>query len=874
MHGTRPPEQSSTGLAARQRLSTPALLPLALKLAWRDLRAGLRGFGVFIACLALGVAAIAAVASAARSVSDGLNREGRRVLGGDASFTLVHREATGPERAFLDARGQVSAMATMRAMLNAGDKGSALVELKAVDALYPTVGAFESRPDQPLPALLEARGEGDDKVYGAVADPLVLARLGLTLGERVRVGEAAFELRAEVVSEPDKVAAGVGLGPRLLVSEAALRASGLVQPGSLIRWTYRLAVPGDEAASSAALARIEADAKAELPDAGWEVRTRANADPRFARNIDRFSQFLTLVALTALLVGGVGVANAVRRFVDMKRLDFATLKALGAPGGRVVAIHLAEVMLVACIGVAIGLAIGGALPFLLAGALKDVLPFQLAPSIAWPELAGAAAYGLATALAFALAPLARAHDTPVSALFRDSIGETKARPRARYIMALAASVILLAGLTIGLAYDPRIAATYLGVMAGVFVALRVVALGITAAARRLPRPRSPAARLALANMHRPGALTPSLVLSLGLGVALLSALAFIDASLSRQLTQNLPQTAPSYFFIDIPNQRAAEFDRFIASQSPNAALTRVPMMRGRVTALNGVPADQVRAPDRASWILEGDRGITYASTLPEGSALVSGAWWGPDHRGEALVSFDHELAGALGLRLGDGVTVNVLGRQITARIANTRRVDWRSLGINFVMVFSPNTFAGAPHTHLATMTVPTPMTTAEEAALLRALGRDFQSVTAVRVKDALDAANDLVARLGFAIRATSLIAILASLLVLAGALAAGQRAKLYDAMILKTLGGTRARIIAAYSLEYGVTGLIAALFGVMAGAGAAWAVTTRAMNIGFVFVPGAAAGLAAAAILVALVFGLIGTLRILARKPAQYLRSL
>jgi putative ABC transport system permease protein len=868
MHGTIS-GASPAGARGEHGRGAP-LLPLALKLAWRDLRGGLRGFGVFIACLALGVAAIAAVTSAARSVGDGLNREGRRILGGDAAFTLVHREASPAERAFLAGKGAVSSMATMRGMVNAGDKGSALVEIKAVDASYPTVGAFVADPDRPLAELLASR----DGVHGAVVDPLVLARLGLAVGERVRVGEATVELRAAVVSEPDKVAAGVGLGPRLLLSETALRAAGLVQPGSLIRWTYRLNLTGDEPAITAALARLEADAKAALPDAGWEVRTRANADPRFGRNIDRFSQFLTLVGLTALLVGGVGVANAVRRFVDMKRLDFATLKALGAPGGRVVVIHLAQVMLVACIGVTIGLVVGASLPFALAGALGDVLPVPLAPTIAWGELGTAALYGLVTALVFALLPLGAAHDTPVSALFRDTVEAGARRPRLIYLAAFALSLALLAAITIGFAYDGRIAAIYIGVIAGVFVLLRAVSFAIIRIAAASPRPRGPSARLALANMHRPGTLTPSLVLSLGLGVALLSALAFIDASLNRQLTQNLPEKAPSFFFIDIPNQRAAEFDAFIAGQAPTAKLDRVPMMRGRVVALNGVPAEQVRAPDRASWVLEGDRGVTYAARLPEGSTLARGEWWAPDHRGEPLVSFDDELARGLGLNLGDAVTVNVLGRTITARIANTRKIEWRNLGINFVMVFSPNTFAGAPHTHLATMTVDGGTSTAEDAALLRALGRSFPAVTAVRVKDALDAANELIAKLGFAIRASSMIAIAASLLVLAGALAAGQRARLYDAMILKTLGGTRARIIGAYSLEYAATGLIAALFGLGAGAAAAWAVTTRAMNIGFVFTPGAALLLAITTVLVAVTFGLVGTLRILSKKPAQHLRSL
>jgi putative ABC transport system permease protein len=881
MHGTASSLPASAARAPAPT-RTGGFLALALKLAFRDLRGGLRGFGVFIACLALGVAAIAAVTSAARSLGDGLNREGRRILGGDAALTLIHREPTTAERAYVDGLGQVSVMATLRAMLQAGDKGSTLVEIKAVDGAYPGIGSFVAEPDQPVQALLAPQ----DGKPGVLVDPLVLARLNLGVGETVRLGERDVVIRGTVVSEPDKVAAGVGFGPRLLMTEAALRETGLVQPGSLIRWTYRVIMPGAEAEVAERLARLEADTKAALPEAGFEVRTRSNADPRFARNIDRFTQFLTLVGLTALLVGGVGVANAVRRFVDVKRMDFATLKALGASGGQVVLIHMAEVLLVALVGIGIGLVVGAALPFVLAGALADVLPVPLAPTIAWAELATAALYGLVTALVFAILPLGKAHDTPVSALFRDVVAADAAKPRRGYVIAFAVALASLAALTILFAHDARIAAIYIGLIGAVFGLLRLVAVGIMALAARLPRPGNAPLRMAIANMHRPGALTPSLVLSLGLGVALLSALTFIDASLNRQLTQNLPEKAPRFFFVDIPNARAPAFDAFIAAQAPGAKLERVPMMRGRIVALNDTPAEQIRAADRASWVLEGDRGITYAATLPDGSIIMDGTWWAADHRGEALVSFDHEIAAGLGLKVGDRVTVNVLGRNLTARIANLRKIEWRSLGINFVMVFSPNTFAGAPHTHLATLTPATDASapadataaaralTASDAALLRGLARDFPSVSAVRVSDALEAANALVQRLGFAIRLASGVAIAASLLVLAGALAAGQRSRLYDAMILKSIGATRGRILGVYGLEYSLIGLVAAVFGVFAGAGAGWAVTTQAMNIGFVFDPLGAIVLSFATVAVAIIFGLAGTLNILTKKPAQYLRSL
>ncbi|MBZ6075672.1 ABC transporter permease [Microvirga puerhi] len=861
MHGT-------LSSPARKPLQS-AFPPLILRLALRELRAGLKGFGIFLACIALGVAAIAGVSSLSRSLTEGISKEGRRILGGDMAFSLLQREANEAEQIYLASKGMVASVATMRAMVIAGDKGSALVELKAVDPSYPTAGTLETDPAMTPADLFAVR----DGAYGAAVDTALLARLDLKVGDRIKVGGATIDLRASLVSEPDKIANGIGFGPRLLVSQEALRATGLVQPGSLVRWTYRVTVPPAQS-TEAGLAAIEADASRALPEAGWDVRNRLNADPRFARNIERFTQFLTLVGLTALLVGGVGVANAVRGFIDRKRASIATLKSLGAPGGQVVALYLVQVLLIAAVGILIGLVVGGALPFVVTGLFGHLLPIPIEPTLAGTELGIALLYGILTALVFALMPLGRAHDIPVSGLFRDQIEPERRWPRRRYLLALSLALAALVGLAVIAAYDRRIALMFVGAAAASFVLLRLVAVGIMALARRLPRPHRTAPRLALANIHRPGALTPSLVLSLGLGITLLVTLALIDSNLTRQLRQMLPEHAPSFFFLDIPNAQADAFEGFIRQQAPEAAMERVPMMRGRLVTLRGVPVSEIKANEEVSWVLDGDRGITYAKTPPEGSQLMAGSWWPEDYRGKPLVSFDAKIADGLGLKLGDEVTVNVLGRNITATIANLRQVEWRSLGINFVMVFSPNTFAGAPHTHLATVTFPNGSDAATDARLLRSAALTYPMVTSVRVKDALEAVNDVVSQLVTAIRGASGIALLASLLVLAGALAAGHRARLYDAVVLKTLGATRGRLVLAYALEYGFLGAATAIFGLLAGSLAAYLITTRVMNLSFV--PDLSGALLASllAVLVSVCLGLLGTWRILSQKPALYLRDL
>jgi putative ABC transport system permease protein len=852
------------------RLVTPRFaLAFAFRFAWRELRSGLRGFGVFIACIALGVMAIAGVGSVAASLNDGIASAGRIILGGDIAFALIQREASAAERAFLDAQGAVSVAAALRAMARVSDGRSALVEIKAVDGNYPLFGAATTDPALPLPQLLAQT----DGVFGAAADPALLARLDLKTGDHITLGNAMVELRATLSGEPDKLAGGIGLGPRVLMSEAALRATGLLRPGSLVRWQYRLRLPPG-ASSDSAVAALQKQAQAAFPDAGWEIRTRNKASPQLERSVERFTQFLTLVGLTTLLVGGVGVANAVASHLARKRDVIGTMKALGATGTGVFAVYCTEIVLVAFAATLIGAALGAALPFAIVYVFGALIPLPVAPALHLPVLALSIAYGLLTALAFALWPLGRAHDTSVSRLFRDQIAAERPWPRLRYVASSATIVAVLAVLALLTTYDRRVAAYFLVAAAVVFVLLRLIAMATMWLARHAPRPRSTILRLAVANIHRAGALTPSVVLSLGLGLALLVTVIEIDGNLHREFSAALPAQAPSFFFLDIPAADAGRFDALVQEETPGSTLERVPMLRGRIVAANGVTADNLHPATESRWVLQGDRGITYANAVPAGSHLVDGQWWSADYSGEPLVSLESRTAADFGLKIGDTVTVNVLGRTITARIANLRAVDWENLGINFVMVFSPGVFDGAPHTDIATLTFADGGNAAEETTLIKALADAFPTVTAVRVKDALDAVDALLSKLVLALRGASAITLVAAALVLGGALAASQRFRIYDAVVLKTLGATRARLTAAYALEYLLIGLAAVVFGVAAGSFAADLVVTKVMEFPFVWVAVPAAGAALAALAVTVVLGLAGTFSALGRKPAEVLRNL
>jgi putative ABC transport system permease protein len=841
---------------------------LPLRYALRELRGGLRGFYVFIACIALGVMAIAGVGSVAASLAEGLAREGRTLLGGDIAFSLFQREAEPDEIAFLRSRGAVSLAATLRAMARADDGRLALVELKAVDGNYPMLGELTLNPKMPVPDLLAER----DNAFGAAADPTLLARLDLKIGDRVTIGSAAFQIRSVVGAEPDKLTGGIGFGPRFLVSEAGLQATSLLQPGSLVRWNYRVKLP-DGAANDRAVAALADDARSALPQAGWEIRSRANASPQLERTISRFSQFLTLVGLAALLVGGVGVANAVKSHIDRRRDVIAAFKALGATGRDVFSIYLTQVIVLAGLGSVIGLAAGAALPFIIVGVFGKLLPLPVVPALHPDELALAFVYGLLTALAFGLWPLGRVHDVPVAALFREAVSSEWHRPRWRYLALMAVVIALLIAVVIGLAYDKRVAAVFVASSVAVFALLRGIAAGLMALARRLPRPRITMLRLAIANIYRPGALTPSVVLSLGLGLAVLVTITQIDGNLRRQFLAALPDRAPSFYFIDIPTNDAGRFGAFLKQTAPEATVEDVPMLRGRIVAARGVKAEDLKPSTDAEWVLQSDRGLTYTGEIPKGSKAVEGQWWGANYDGPPLVSMDKKIADGLNLKIGDEIVVNVLGRDIPATISNLRTIDWQGLGINFVLVFSPNAFRGAPHTHIATLTETHPDPSGD-ARIVKSVADAFPMVTSVRVREVLESIGTVVTNLVLAIRGASAVTLISAILVLGGALAAGHRHRVYDAVILKTLGATRARLLGAYALEYLMIGFATAVFGVIAGSVAAWLIVTRLMTLSFTWQAGSAAGVVASALIVTVGLGLAGTLLALNQKPATVLRNL
>jgi len=835
-----------------------------LALAMRELRSGLRGFYVFIACVALGVAVITSVGALSDALKGGFERQGEAILGGDVTFARMHARADGTNREWILAQGRMSETATLRAMARRLDgEDQALIELKGVDELYPLAGELK----------VAGAAFGEAIRDGVVADPVLLERLGLKPGDTMRIGDAEVAVRATIVAEPDAIADRLTYGPRVFVSLATLERTGLVQPGTLVRWRYALKLPDEAGESSAALSDFRERAKAALTDAGFTIADRRDPSPQVSRTLERLRQFLTFLGLTALLVGGVGVANAVATFIDRRRNVIATMKSLGATSRMVFSIFLVQVLVMAALGVLIGLAVGLAVPVLLTNLYGDMLPIKAEMSLSVRSIVTGSAYGILVALLFTLWPLGRAELVSASVLFRDEVAPERVWPRRRIMLLTLLVAALLIAFAVLMAESQRIALYFCLGLLFVFVFFSGLGMVVNWAARRVPRPRIPEFALAIGNLGAPGGLTRSVVLSLGAGLSLLVAVALANASLVQELTGRIPTQSPNYFVLDIPKGDYPDVAALVAREVPGSALVEAPMLRGRLIEIKGRSVDTIKPPPEAQWVLNGDRGLTYSDTVPEGSKLVEGEWWAKDYAGEPLVSFEQQLAHHLGLAIGDTVTVNVLGRNITGRIANLREVKWESLALNFVMVFSPNTLQGAPHNLLATITLPRQASLEADARLARVLGRTFPSITVIRVKDALEAFGKVFTKVMLAVQVAGGVTLLAGALVLAGALATAQRRRILEAVILKVLGATRRRILVSHFAEYLMLAAATALFAVALGALAAYVAVRHVMDIEFNFAWMPVAQALVLALGLVAVFGGFGTWAVLRARPVPHLRS-
>jgi putative ABC transport system permease protein len=838
-------------------------LAVATRIARRELRGGLRGFRIFLACLALGVAAIAAVGSVRASIEAGLAHEGATLLGGDAQAEFTYRRASPEELAYLQrVSEQLAEVIDFRSMAQFPDGSDrALTDVKAVDAAWPLYGAPVLEPAMPLAEALAGQGG----LPGAVMDPLLIDRLGLKPGDRFTLGDQPFVLMAALTSEPDNASAGFGFGPRTLVRTADLAASGLIREGTLFNSQYRLKLaPGTD------LAALKKQVKTALADGAPRWRDKREGAPGVSHAVERLGRFLVLVGLAGLAVGGVGISAAVRAYLDEKTETIATLKTLGAENRTIFAIYALEIGALTVLGLVLGLALGAALPLVFAPLITAALPVPIALGLEPAPLAEAALYGLITAALFTLWPLARTEEVRAAALFRDVAASSRRWPRPLWLMVTGLLLAALVGTATAFSGVARLALSAAGGIFAAFVVLVAAGWATRRIARWLARRPGlrgrPTLRMALASVGGPGTEAASVVLSLGLGLSVLAAVGQIDNNLRGAIARELPAVAPSFFVLDI---QPDEIDALRARVEGDPGVSRMdaaPMLRGMITRINGRPATEVAGQH---WVLQGDRGVTYSATLPERTTLTEGEWWPADYAGPPLISFSANEAAEIGLKLGDTMSVNILGREITGTVASFRAVDFSSAGMGFTIAMDPAALQGAPHSWIATIYADQ----GSEAELMRDLSRSWPNITVISVRDAIGAVTGLMAKVAAAITAGALVTLATGAVVLVGAAAAGERARTYEAAVLKTLGASRARVLANFALRSAILGAAAGLVAVVAGGVAGWAVSHYVMETEFSFEPVSALAIVAGGVALTVAAGLAFAWRPLSARPARVLRA-
>ena len=838
-----------------------------MRIAVLDLRGDARRFIILLACLALGVGAIAAVLSVGAALQSAVDRDARVILGGDIEVRSRGTDITPEQTDAIAALGQTARVLDLNARASAND-ASLLLSLRAVNDSYPLLGAVTLGPEAAGSALADLTAI-QNGLPGAVVDPRALDRLDLALGDTMRIGNADFVIRATLLGVPDQAAQGFQLGIPAIIADSALAGAGLNQAGVLSRYGYKVMLQDGDA--DAAITALDA----QFPDADWDLRRPADAAANLKRFFDLFARFLTLVGLSSLLVGGVGVSNAVAAYIAERRTSIATMRSLGATSARIMVHFLTQILVLSLAGVLLGVLLGAVTSLVALPVLSGMLAIDLPPTLDGAALLTAAGFGLLIGFAFALLPLRSAQKLKPAELFRSPAGADtpmgwRDLAQWRTAVPLAAALAAIAGLAVLTTGAPWLVLWYAAGAALAFGLLRLAAWLLQAGLRRLPPLPNATLRQAIKAIHRPGAAAPIVVLSLGLGLALLLMITLLDQNLRAQIDGAVADDAPAFVLLDMPREQLPLVEAFAAADPGIETLATIPMLRGTIESIKGTPSAELGpVPDDIADLFEGDTALSWARTLPEGSTVTDGAWWASDYAGAPLVSLSIELREPLDLSVGDQLTISIAGRPIEVTIASFRAIDWRAGGLNFRLLFSPGVVESAPQTIMGSIDVVDGAAPAVESRLSEA----FPTLSFLPVGDALERIDDILSSLANAVALVGSLAVISGVLVLAGAMTVGRRQREADAVVMKVLGATRRDVVVAFLVEYGVLGLLAAIMGAALGMSAAWAILTFVMDIPFAPNLLTVAAVVVGAVLVTIATGVLTTWSAMSVRPARQLRA-
>jgi putative ABC transport system permease protein len=836
-----------------------------LRIARRELAGGVGGFWIYLACLALGAWAIAASGSVTTAFDAGLTVQSHMLLGGDAALNLSQREATPDEIAWMKARaepGKVSQAAGVDLM---GRKDDVIrqVDMRGIDGAYPLVGAIKLNPGAPPVADALAKRDG---VWGVIASPKFVSEFKVKPGDRLTLGDETVEVRAELVSEPDRLSTADEFQPRALISIDALREWNQLDQGRLFRTTYRLLLKPGEAD------HMEADVKAAWGDSGMRYVGPKDAVDGLRMLLDMMNTFMSVVGIAALVAGGVGVSQATTSFLESRVESIAALKALGADAGTIRAAYAVQLAALAALGSAVGVALGSLSPWILDLTIGDKIPLPAVLAFYPLPLLKAFVLGMLAAAMFATPALGRARATPPAALFRN-LGEGMGKaPWAERVVAVLAAIALVAVATLG-ADRPEMV---IGLLIGAGLAWSVL-MGAALLIKRLARAASRHARgyvrLALASLGGPGSLAPTVAPALGLGLALLTLVAVVQTNVLGQIRDTAPANAPSLFFRQIPQDSVAAFDQLMREQGVDTSdlkqYRRAPFILGRVISLKGRELRPEDVSDRAQWVVRGEAPMTYLGPRPPEANIRAGKWWPADYRGPLLVSVEETAANGLGLKVGDTMGFRIFGRDLDAKVASIRRVDWGGFGANMAFILSPGTLEAAKPFHTAILQIPP----AKEDAVINAVADRFPGVLTFPLRRTLETAADLLDQISLVVIVLASVVTLAGILVLFGAFAAAARKRRRESALLKTFGASRPAILALYAFEFALAGLVAAVLGAGMGVIAAHPIVIEIIEAQWRFALKPVLTVASIAVISAALGGVAVGWATLSHRPARVLRS-
>jgi putative ABC transport system permease protein len=778
-----------------------------LSLAWRDLRASGRHLWIFVACLVLGVSLVAAGGGLYRQVADALRADARLLFGGDVEVESAQPLA--PEvLAWMQAPDQgaatVSRLVELRTMLRSADGRAQLIELQSTDAAYPLYGEVTLAPAGSLETTLALRGN----TWGAALDATLAERMGIAVGDAVEVGDLSLTVRALITRQPDRSLRADWGGAPVLVAEGALVATGLVQPLSRIDYRYR--VRTDQPASAWRDAFMAA-----YPALDVEVDTFDERSARMAEVLGQIGSGLLLIGFSALFIGGLGVFNSVQAYLQGKLTSLATLRALGMRDGRLAAMVLLQIVMLALLASGAGVLLGNALALAGALATAERLPIGLLLGGLWQSSLVALAFGVLTAVAFALPALGRALSVTPAALFRGVDAEALHTPRRAWWLTAAVAALVVSLLVITLP-DPRFGLAFVFATALLLGLLDLVTRGLRMVAQRLQASHrwSPplALQLALANLQQPASPLRPALLSLGSALTLLVACTLVVTTLLRTVNDTVPANAPALVFYDVQTEQIQLLKDTLAASPGLQQVRTAPLVLGRLAAVNGEALRDSGDGERAREARDEHKLSNRAGNFDD-VIIDRGAWWPENHSGEPLVAMEDREADQLGLQVGDRLRFDILGTPVEATLTaiySQRRMQSR---LWLEAIFSDGVLEPFITRHVGAAYLPAGETLAAQDRLAAVA----PNIATVRTESLLRETRALMTRASSGLAVVALVCLAASLLVLGSVVAASRSRQVFDATVMHALGARHSLLQRVLVWEYALLAVVTSLFAIVAG---------------------------------------------------------